>query len=149
MQDFLQSEESLIALNIANSSDCRISKKIPHFVYFLCNRILHSEESDFNMKTMLSFLRLLVIREIPYFVGFHNNKVLQSEELNRKESSSSDWWFDRNSSLCRLFMDKILQNEKASSNLTKKTLQRKYRAVCINNYKALTPKAKFTIFLSL
>ena len=98
---------------------------------------------------MLSFLRLLVIREIPYFVGFHNNKVLQSEELNRKESSSSDWWFDRNSSLCRLFMDKILQNEESTFNLTKKSLKRKYRTVLINNYKALTPKADFTVFLIL
>ena len=78
------SEECLSALNIANSSDCRISKKIPHFACFSCNKMLQSEESDLNMKTMLSFLRLLVMREIPCFVGFHKNKILQSEELNRK-----------------------------------------------------------------
>ena len=46
--------------------------------------MLQSEESDLNMKTMSSFLRLLVIREIPCFAGFHSKKILQSEELNRK-----------------------------------------------------------------
>ena len=84
MIDILQYEESLVALDIANSSDCRILKKIPHFACFSCNKVLQSEESDLNMKTMLSFLRLLVMREIPCFVGFHKNKILQSEELNRK-----------------------------------------------------------------
>ena len=71
MQDILQSEESLIALNIANSSDCRILKKIPHFACFSCNKMLQSEESDLNMKAMLSFLRVLVMREIPHFADFH------------------------------------------------------------------------------
>ena len=65
MQGILQYEESLIALNIANSSDCRISKKIPHFACFPCKEMLQSEESDLNMKNILSFLRLLVMRGIP------------------------------------------------------------------------------------
>ena len=51
---------------------------------FSCKKMLQSEECDLNMKTLLSFLRLLVMREIPCFVGFHKNKILQSEELNRK-----------------------------------------------------------------
>ena len=46
--------------------------------------MLQSEESDLNMKAMLSFLRLLDMREIPCFVGFQKNKMLQSEELSRK-----------------------------------------------------------------
>ena len=70
MQDILQSEESLIALNIAYSSDCRISKKIPQFAWFLSKKMLQYEESDLNMKTMLSFLRLLVMRKIPHFADF-------------------------------------------------------------------------------
>ena len=149
MQDILQSEESLIALNIANSSDFRKTKKIPHFVCFSCKKMLQSEESDFNMKSMLSFLRLLVMREIPCFVGCHKNKFLRSEELNRKCSLPQIECYDRNSSLCRLFMDKILQNEESSPNLTRKPLQRKYVTVCINTYKTLTPKADFTVFLIL
>ena len=46
--------------------------------------MLQSEEFDINMTTMLSFLRLLVMKEIPCFVGFHKNKILQFEELIRK-----------------------------------------------------------------
>ena len=50
--------------------------------------MLQSEESNIDMKTILSFLRLLVMREIPCFVGFHNNKILPSEELTRKSPLS-------------------------------------------------------------
>ena len=52
--------------------------------------MLQSEESDLNMKTKLSFLRLLVIREIPHLVGVHDTLILLSEEFELKESSFSD-----------------------------------------------------------
>ena len=74
----------------SNSSDCRISKKIPHFACFSCHKVLQSEESNLNMKAKLSFLRSLVIREIPYIVGFHSSLILHSEEFELKESSSSN-----------------------------------------------------------
>ena len=121
MQDILQSEETLIALKITNSSDCRISKKIPHFAGFSCNKKLQSEEFDINMTTMLSFLRLLVMKEIPCFVGFHKNKILHSEELNRKRPVPQIAGL-LNSSVCRILMDKNLQNQESSPNLTRKSL---------------------------
>ena len=46
-------------------------------------------------------------------------------------------------------MDEILQTEESLSQLPEDPYQLKYGTVCINNYKALTPKANFTIFLSL
>ena len=46
--------------------------------------------NDLNMKTKLSFLRLLVIREIPHLVGVHDTLILLSEEFELKESSFSD-----------------------------------------------------------
>ena len=82
--------KALILKADSSSSDCRISKKIPHIAFFSCHKVLQSEEPNLNMKAELSFLRLLVIREIPHFVGFHSSLIQQSEEFELKEFSSSD-----------------------------------------------------------
>ena len=115
------SYKALIPKADRSSSDCGISKKIPHFAWFWCQKMLQSEESDLNTKTKLSFLRLLVIKEIPHFVGFHSSLILQPEKYELKVLLPQIEGY-RNSSLCRFSTDNILQTDW-------KAFQLKYRIV--------------------
>ena len=101
------------------------------------------------MKTLCSFLRLLVIRQIPHSVGFRGNISYNLRNWTRKRTLPQTVGYNRNSSLCRIFMVEILQTGEPLPHFTDKPFQPKYRTACINNYKALTSKADFKVFLSL